>query len=73
MIPSSLSSGAREIKVFRVAASLFMAALIALSVAGWIWNGSQPFPQQLGARAALALSVLASLGGLLAVWRSGFR
>ncbi len=54
----------------RIAISLFIVVLIAVSAAGWVWNGSQPFPQAVAARIVLALSGLAGVVGLVVIWGS---
>jgi hypothetical protein len=48
--------------------SLFLVALLAVSVAGWIWAGGLPPPNMAGARAVLAMCGLSSLLGLGLIW-----
>lgn len=50
--------------------SVFVLALVAVSVAGWNWAGGQPSPRMEGARAVLALCGLSSVGCLLLLWRA---
>ncbi len=49
--------------------SVFVAALVVLSVAGWIWAGGQPSPRMEGSRFVLALCGLSSIGGLWLLWK----
>ena len=54
----------------RLAASLFILVLIGLSAMGWVWTGAhQPPAQALAGRTVLALSALAGVVGLVALWR----
>lgn len=55
--------------IVRSIISVFVLALVALSIAGWIWAGGQPSPGQEGARVVLALCGLSSLGCLWLLWR----
>jgi hypothetical protein len=56
--------------VVRSVISFFILVLIAVSVAGWIWAGGQPSPRaMMGSRVALAVSAVAGVVGLVAVWR----
>ena len=48
--------------------SVFLLILLALSVAGWIWAGGQPSPKLEGARVALGLCGLMSVGSLALIW-----
>ena len=48
--------------------SLFLIALLAVSVAGWVWAGDQPSPTMEGARFVLALCGLSAVGGLALIW-----
>lgn len=48
--------------------SVFLVALLALSVAGWSWAGGQPFRSMVGARVVLAICGLASAGCLGLLW-----
>lgn len=57
--------------VLRTAISVFLVAVILLSIAGWIWAGQQSSFQATGARVVLGLGSLASLGALLELWRGG--
>jgi len=55
----------------RIAISLFILVLIAVSAVGWIWTGShQPPSQSEASRVVLTLGVLAGIIGLTAIWRS---
>ncbi len=54
----------------RLAASFFILVLIGLSAMGWVWAGAhQPPDQVLAGRTVLALSALAGVVGLVALWR----
>ena len=54
----------------RLAASLFILGLIGVSAMGWVWTGThQPPAQALAGRTVLALSALAGVIGLVALWR----
>ena len=54
----------------RVAASLFILVLIGLSAMGFMWTGThQPPAQAVAGRIVLALSALAGVVGLIALWR----
>lgn len=56
--------------VVRLAISVFIVLLIAVSVAGWVWTGgNQPPDQWVASRVVLALSALAGALGLVAIWR----
>jgi len=48
--------------------SLFLIALVAVSVAGWMWAGSQPSPNSVGARFVLALCGLSAIGAMAVLW-----
>jgi hypothetical protein len=55
--------------IVRIAISLFILVLIALSASGWIWAGShQSASQSVASRVVLALCILAGLAGLRALW-----
>lgn len=54
--------------VVRSIISLFLLALLAVSVAGWMWAGGQPSPQKEGARFVLAICGLGSVGSLALLW-----
>jgi hypothetical protein len=49
--------------------SVFVLALVAVAVAGWIWAGGLPSPKMEGARFVLALCGMSSLGCLWKLWR----
>ena len=56
--------------VVRVAISLFILIVVAVSVTGWIWAGShQPRAQMIASRAVLSVCILAGGIGLTALWR----
>jgi hypothetical protein len=58
------------VNAIRVAASLFILVLIGLSAMGWMWTGThQPPAQAVAGRIVLALSALAGVVGLIALWR----
>ena len=48
--------------------SLFLFALLALSIAGWDWAASLPPAKLLGARVALGLCGLMAIGTLGLLW-----
>jgi hypothetical protein len=48
--------------------SVFLLALLVLSVAGWIWAGGQPSPKMEGARLVLALCGLSAIGCMWLLW-----
>ena len=48
--------------------SIFLIALLAVSIAGWVWAGKQPSPTLEGARFVLALCGLSAIGGLAVIW-----
>ena len=48
--------------------SVFMLALLAVSIAGWIWAGDLPSAKMAGARLVLAICGLAAIGGLWLLW-----
>ncbi|HEY7191500.1 MAG TPA: hypothetical protein VH436_33340 [Vicinamibacterales bacterium] len=55
----------------RVAISLLVLLVVAISVVGWIWTGShQPAAQSMASRVVLSLAILAGLIGLAAIWRT---
>lgn len=55
----------------RIVISLFVAILIAVSAAGWIWTGShQSASQAAASRVVLTLGMLAGVIGLAAIWRT---
>jgi len=56
--------------IIRIAMSLFVVVLIAVSVAGWIWTGAnQPPSQSVAARTVLGVGIVAGIAGLAALWR----
>jgi hypothetical protein len=56
--------------VIRIAITLFIAILIALSVSGWVWTGThQTAAQSAASRVVLSLGIVAGVIGLTAVWR----
>lgn len=54
--------------VIRSIISVFLIALLVLSVAGWIWAGDQPSQTQIGARVVLVVCGISSIGGLVLIW-----
>jgi hypothetical protein len=55
----------------RMVISAFFVALIALSVAGWLWTGAyQPASQSAASRVVLTGCIVARVIGLAAVWRA---
>jgi membrane protein YdbS with pleckstrin-like domain len=55
--------------VVRIVITAFVVVLIAVAASGWLWAGShQPAPQAMASRVVLALSVLAGIIGVKAVW-----
>jgi hypothetical protein len=52
----------------RTLISIFLIALLAVSIAGWVWAGKQPSPTLEGARFVLALCGLSAIGGLGLIW-----
>ena len=57
--------------IVRIAISLFILVLIAVSALGWIWTGSHQTPSESEAsRVVLTLGVLAGVAGLAALWRA---
>lgn len=56
--------------IIRATLSLFIAVLIAITAAGWIWTAQhQPAGQASASRIVLALAACAGVAGLWAVWR----
>jgi hypothetical protein len=54
----------------RLAISVFIALLIVVSAAGWIWTGgNQPHDQWVASRVVLAIGALTGALGLIAIWR----
>jgi hypothetical protein len=57
-------------KAVRALVTGFVLLVIGVAVTGWFWTGAhQPGPQSTASRIVLALSVVAGLLGLRAVWR----
>jgi hypothetical protein len=55
----------------RIAITLFILVVIAVSALGWIWTGSHQTPSESEAsRVVLTLGVLAGVAGLAALWRA---
>jgi len=52
----------------RTVISVFLVALVAIAVAGWVWAGGHPIPHRDGGRFVLSLAALASLGCLWLLW-----
>ncbi|WP_182865713.1 hypothetical protein [Stieleria mannarensis] len=52
----------------RAVISFFLIALVAVSIAGWIWAGGQPAAQAIGARVVLVLCGLMSVGCFALLW-----
>lgn len=50
--------------------SVFLLALLAISIAGWVWAGGQPSPKREGARIVLTLCGLSSVGCLCLLWHA---
>jgi len=57
------------VNLIRSLMTLFLLSVIALCVAGWVWAGDQPSPKLEGARIAIALSGLMTLGAIGLIWR----
>jgi hypothetical protein len=54
----------------RLALTLFILVLVALTVAGWIWTGAHQAPaQSIASRAVLTAGALAGIVGLIQIWR----
>lgn len=57
--------------VVRIAISLLVLLVVAISVVGWIWTGGhQPAAQSTASRVVLTLAILAGVIGLTAIWRA---
>jgi hypothetical protein len=57
--------------IVRIAITLFILVVIAVSALGWIWTGSHQTPSESEAsRVVLTLGVLAGVAGLVALWRA---
>ncbi|TWU06214.1 hypothetical protein Pla52n_19340 [Stieleria varia] len=50
--------------------TVFLIALFASAVAGWIWAGGQPSPKMEGSRVVLAICALSSIGCFVLIWRA---
>jgi hypothetical protein len=48
--------------------SVFLLALLVLSIAGWIWSSGLPASKMEGARVVLAICAVASVGSLVLLW-----
>jgi hypothetical protein len=48
--------------------SLFLLAVLGLSIAGWIWAGDQPAEKMIGARVALGMCGLMAAGAIGLLW-----
>jgi hypothetical protein len=54
----------------RILITMFILALLAIVVLGWVWTGShQPPPLRTASHAVLGLSALAGLFALAKIWR----
>ena len=57
-------------KGIRLAITLFVLILLAVSTLGWVWTGThQSAAQSAASRAVLSLGIGAGLLGLTAIWR----
>jgi hypothetical protein len=57
-------------KGVRLAITLLILVLVAVSVLGWIWTGAhQTAAQAFASRLVLTIAALAALIGLVAIWR----
>ena len=48
--------------------TVFLLALLFVTIAGWIWAGGQPSPKLEGARTVLTLCIVGSLGAIGLLW-----
>ena len=48
--------------------TVFLFALLAVSVAGWVWAAGLPSAHQIGARFVLAICGLSAIGGGVLLW-----
>ncbi|MCO8123858.1 hypothetical protein NHH03_19085 [Stieleria sp. TO1_6] len=48
--------------------SVFLIALLFVSIAGWFWAGDQPSAKMVGSRVVLTLCGVSSLGCLWLLW-----
>jgi 4-amino-4-deoxy-L-arabinose transferase-like glycosyltransferase len=55
--------------IVRSIISVFVIALAAVAIAGWLWAGGQPSPKMEGARVALGLCGLSSVVCLWLLWK----
>jgi hypothetical protein len=54
----------------RILVTLFVAAILAATVAGWVWTGQhQPPAGAIASRVVLSISAIAGLVALVVVWR----
>jgi hypothetical protein len=54
----------------RILVTLFVAAILAATIAGWVWTGQhQPPAGAIASRVVLGISALAGLVALIVVWR----
>jgi len=57
-------------QAIRIAISLFVGVLIAISVLGWRWTSAhQTAAQSTASHLALGLAIVAGVVGVLAIWR----
>ncbi len=58
----------------RIVITLFVLALIVISALGWRWTAAhQSASQSAASHVVLGLSMLAGVGGMMVIWRSGGR
>jgi hypothetical protein len=71
VIAAHLEPGSRRgMNVVRILLSLFVIALLIISVAGWIWAGeNQPPDAAVASRVVLAVGMAAGFAGMVAIWR----
>lgn len=54
----------------RILVTLFVAAILAATIAGWVWTGQhQPPAGAIASRVVLSISAIAGLVALVVVWR----
>ena len=54
----------------RILITLFVGAILAATIAGWVWTGQhQPPAGAIASRVVLGLSAIAGLVALIVVWR----
>jgi hypothetical protein len=63
-----LNGNEGDMNIVRSVISLFLLLLLAISIAGWIWAGGLPATKMAGARFALAICGLSSVGSLALLW-----